>query len=144
MTHRLLAVLAAGVVPWSLVFAGEELTVVFAFGLVDPVPLYLTDVVTYTFVHTRGLPEFLFAWPVGTVLYAVALASAASGHLLGREDRRATAVLLVLVGLTQVSFAWGFTRRLGTVALPLGAFVSWTVVWWYDWPALRASLTVRR
>jgi uncharacterized protein (TIGR04206 family) len=141
--RRLAAVAALGVFPWSLVFAGDELTLVFAFGLVDPVPLYLTDVVTYTFVYTRGLPEFLFAWPVGVGLYLTALGSAVSGRLFGREDRRVTAVLLVLVGLTQASFAWGLSGRIGAFAVPTGTVLCWVVVWWFDWPALRASLTVR-
>lgn len=141
--RRFVAVLAAGVLPWSVVVAGSELTLVFSFGLVDPAPAHLTDVVSYTFLHTRGLPEFLFAWPAGVLLYAVALASAVSGAVFGREDRRVTAALLVLVGLTQVTFAWGFTRRAGTVAFPLGTVTCWTVVWWFDWPALRDSLAFR-
>ena len=141
---RLLAVTGVGVFPWTLVFAGTELTLVFSLGLVDPLPLYLTDVATYTFVYTRGLPEFLFAWPVGVLLYLLALGSALSGHLLGREDRRVTAVLLVIVGLTQVSFAWGFSRRAGTVAVPVGAILCWTVVWWFDWPTFRESLAFRQ
>lgn len=141
MNRRLAAIVAVGALPWSLVFAGEELTLVFAFGLVDPAPLYLTDVVTYTFVYTRGLPEFLFAWPVGTLLYALALGSALSGHLFGREDRRVTAVLLVLVGLTQVSFALGLSRRANTVAFPLALLLCVAVVWWFDWPAIKKSLT---
>jgi uncharacterized protein (TIGR04206 family) len=138
--RRLAAVAAIGLLPWSLVFAGSELTLVFAFGLVDPEPLYLTDVATYTFVYTGGLPEFLFAWPVGVALYLVALASAVSGVLFGREDRRVTAVLLVLVGATQASFAWGLSGRSHTLAVPLGTLLCLTVVWWFDWPHLRASL----
>ncbi|MEF8782417.1 MAG: TIGR04206 family protein [Haloarculaceae archaeon] len=141
MNHRLAAIVAVGALPWSLVFAGQELTLVFAFGLVDPAPLYLTDIVTYTFVYTRGLPEYLFAWPVGTLLYALALGSTLSGHLFGREDRRVTAVLLVLVGLTQVSFALGLSRRANSVAFPLGLLLCVAVVWWFDWPAFRESLT---
>ena len=140
MNARLGTVAAVGVLPWSLVFAGGELTLVFAFGLVDPAPLYVTDVLTYTFVYTGGLPEFLFAWPVGVLLYAVALAGALSGRLWGREDRRVTALLLVLVGLTQVSFAWGLFQRPGTVAVPVGTLLCLVAVWWFDWPALRDAL----
>lgn len=141
MNTRLAAIVAVGLVPWSLVFAGSELTLVFSFGLVDPVPLYVTDLLTYTFVYTRGLPEFLIAWPVGVVLYAVALASAVSGQVLGREDRRVTALLLVVVGLTQVSFAWGFSRRLDTLAVPVGALGCWAVVWWFDRETVRTVLS---
>jgi uncharacterized protein (TIGR04206 family) len=141
---RLLTIAAVGLFPWSVVLAGSELTLVFSFGLVDPVPLHVTDVVRYAFVYTRGLPEFLFAWPVGTALYLVALASALSGYVFDREDRRVTAVVLVLVAVTQVSFARGFSQQPGRVALPLGALLCVAVVWWFDWPALRESLTFRR
>jgi uncharacterized protein (TIGR04206 family) len=141
-TRRLVAIAALLVLPWSLIFAGDALTLVFPFGLVDPRTLHLTDVVSYTTVHTGGLPGYLFAWPVGSLLYLGALASAAAGVLLDREDRRVTAGLLVLAGFTQLSFAWGFTRRIDTVAVPLGTILAWTVVWWFDWPAVRAALSV--
>lgn len=143
-SRRLLAVVLAGFLPWSLVFAGSELTLVFSFGLVDPRPLYLTDIVSYTFVYTRGLPQYLFAWPLGTGLYLLAVGSALSGDVFDREDRRVTAVLLVLVGLTQLSFAWGFSRQGRTVAVPLGTVACWTVVWWFDWPTLRTTLRFGR
>ena len=139
MNTRVAAVVGAGLLPWSLVFAVGELTLVFSFGLVDPAPLYVTDVLTYTFVYTRGLPQFLVAWPVGVLLYAVALGSAVSGGLFEREDRRVTALLLVVVGFTQVSFAWGFSRRLGATALPVGALVCWAVVWWLDRETMRTA-----
>ena len=137
MNRRLAAILALGAVPWSLVLAGSELTVIFSFGLVDPQPFYFTDLYTYVTAYTRGLPQFLRAWPIGTGIYALAVASALSGVLFDREDRRVTALLLVLVGLTQLSFAWGFTRRSYTVALPVGTVVAWTIVWWFDWETLR-------
>ncbi len=137
---RVLAILAVGLLPWSLVFAGDELTFVFAFALVDPQPLYVTDVVTYVTVYTRGLPPFLQAWPVGAGIYALALLSALSGVVLGREDRRVTALLLVLVALTQASFAWGFSQRVGQVAFPLVTMLSLTVVWWFDWKTLADGL----
>jgi uncharacterized protein (TIGR04206 family) len=140
---RLGAILALAVLPWSLVFANGELTLVFTFGLVDPRPLYLTDLITFVTVRTGGLPQFLLSWPIGVGIYLLAVASAASGVLFGREDRRVTAALLVLVGLTQLSMAWGFSRRIGTVALPLGTLLSWAVVWWFDWPALRGAATFR-
>ena len=139
MNDRLAAIAVLGTLPWSFVVAGGELTLVFAFGLIDPVPLYVTDVLTYTFVYTRGLPEFLLAWPVGVLLYVLGLWSALSGGLLGREDRRVTALVLVFVGLTQASLAWGLSRRPGTVALPVGTLACWTVVWWFDRDTLREN-----
>ncbi|WP_225334637.1 TIGR04206 family protein [Halomicrobium urmianum] len=138
MTRRLAALAAVGLLPWSLVVSGGEATLVFAFGLVDPDPFSLTTLYHYVFAYTRGLPEYLLAWPVGVCLYLGALASAAVGHLTGREDHRITAGLLVLAGLTQLSFAWGFSRQPGRYAVPVGAVALFAVVWWYEWPALRA------
>jgi uncharacterized protein (TIGR04206 family) len=140
MNRRLAAIVALGLVPWSFVLAGDELTLVFAFGLVDPQPFHLTDTYTYVTAYTRGLPRFLRAWPAGAGVYLLALASAVSGVLFDVEDRRVTALLLVLVGLTQLTFAWGFTRRALTVAFPLGTVLSWTIVWWFDWDTLRTAI----
>jgi len=136
MNRRLAAIAGLAFLPWTLVFAGDELTFVFVFGLLDPRPFYFTDLVTYVTVYTRGLPDFLRAWPIGAGIYLLAVASAVSGVLFDREDRRLTALLLVVVGLTQLSFAWGFTRRPYTVAVPLGTVACWTVVWWFDWETL--------
>jgi uncharacterized protein (TIGR04206 family) len=144
MNRRLAAILALGFVPWSIVLAGSELTLVFSFGLVDPQPFFFTDLYTYVTVFTEGLPQFLRAWPIGTGIYALAVVSALSGVLFDREDRRVTALLLVLVGLTQLSFAWGFTRRALTVAFPVGTVLSWTIVWWFDWETLRALAPASR
>jgi uncharacterized protein (TIGR04206 family) len=144
MNRRLAAILALGVVPWSIVLAGSELTLVFSFGLVDPQPFFFTDLYTYVTVFTEGLPQFLRAWPIGTGIYALAVVSALSGVLFDREDRRVTALLLVLVGLTQLSFAWGFTRRALTVAFPVGTVLSWTIVWWFDWETLRSLAPASR
>jgi uncharacterized protein (TIGR04206 family) len=144
MNRRLAAILALGLVPWSLVFAGNELTLIFSFALVDPQPLYVTDLYTYVTAYTRGLPQFLRAWPIGTGIYALALASALSGVLFDREDRRVTALLLVLVGLTQLSFAWGFTRRTYTVAMPIATVFAWSIVWWFDWETLRSLAPASR
>jgi uncharacterized protein (TIGR04206 family) len=136
--RRLAALVVLGILPWSVVLAGELLTVVFAFGMANPEALRLTRIDQYVFVYTRGLPLFLLSWPIGVVLYLFAVGSAAFA-LLDREDPRVTASLLVLVGLTQVSFAWGFSRRIGYVAVPLAAVFTWTFVWWVYWPRVRAG-----
>jgi uncharacterized protein (TIGR04206 family) len=135
--RRLGALLLVGLLPWSVVLTPGALTVVFAFGLVTPDPLHVTDLYSYLFVHTRGLPQFLLAWPVGVLLYLGALASAVSGAVVDREDHRLTAGLLVLAGLTQVTLAIGMGRRLGTAAVPVGALGLWAVAWWFEWPAIR-------
>lgn len=141
--RRLLAILALSVVPWSFVTAGGDLTLVFPFGFVTFGPLVVEDVVSYVTVDTVGLPQFLLAWPVGVGIYLLAVASALSGVLFDREDRRVTALLLVLVALTQVQLSLGFSRRFGTVAVPVGSVLCLAVIWWFDWPTLRASLLRR-
>jgi len=138
--RRLLAILAVGVVPWTVVFVGGDATLVLSIGLLDPTTLTLTDVYAYTFVHTRGLPASLFAWPLGAALYLLALGSALLGTATGHEDRRVTAGLLVLVALTQLTVAWGLTTRLGTVAVPLGSVAALAVVALMEWPAIRGSV----
>jgi uncharacterized protein (TIGR04206 family) len=138
--RRLLAILALLVLPWSFVDAGGQVTLVFPFGFLNFGPLELEDIVSYVTVDTLGLPWFLLSWPIGVGIYLLAVASALSGLVFGREDRRVTALLLVVAGLTQVSMAQGFSRRLGTYAIPVGTVLCLAVVWWYDWPTLRDSL----
>ncbi len=140
MNRRLLALLVVPLVPWSVVIARGEVTLVFAFGLVDPVPLHFANLYDYLFVYTRVLPEFILAWPVGVVLYAAAVTGAVVGVALGREDHRVTGLLLVLAGLTQVSMALGFSRRAGYVALPVGTVLCLALAWWFEWPAVRETL----
>ena len=60
------------------------------------------------------------------------VASAVVGVVLDREDRRVTAGLLVLAGLTQLSLAYGFSRQPGRFAVPLGTVLCLAVVWWFD------------
>ena len=143
MNRRLAAIAGLAVLPWSLVFAGSELTLVFSFGLVDPRPFYFTDLYSYLTLFTAGLPRFLESWPIGVGLYVLALGSALSGVVFDREDRRVTAVLLILVGATQLSFAWGFSRRLAQFAIPVATIYAWAVVWWHDWDSL-TGLVERR
>jgi uncharacterized protein (TIGR04206 family) len=142
--RRVVAYAALFLLPWSLVFVDSQLTLVFPFGLVNFGPLYLVDVVSYATVNTDALPRFLLGWPIGVGLYVLALASAVSGLVFDREDRRVTALLIVVAGLTQVSLALGLSRWLGTTAVPVGAALCWAAVWWFDWPAVRTSLAFSR
>ena len=142
-THRRLLVYAAlFVVPWSVVNARGVVTLVFPFGLLNFGPLQVTDVVSYATVYTQRLPEFLLGWPVGVGLYLAGLASVLSGLLFGREDPRFTAGLFVFAGVTQITLVLGFSRRVGTTAVPVGAVLLWLAVWWFDWPAIRATLSI--
>lgn len=138
--RRLLLVLLVGLLPWTVVVTNGFWTLLHPLGLFNFSPtrgwsfVFLTD---YLFVRTRGLPEFILAWPTGVVVYVVALVSAALG-LVDHEDRRLTAGLLVLAGLTQLSVASGFGRRTGYVAVPVATIAMPLLVWWVYWPALRA------
>ncbi len=138
--RRLAAYLALGVLPWSVVLAGDYATLVWPFGLVDPARLTVTDPYSYLFVYTRGLPGYLFAWPLGVGLYLGALVSVLVGELTGYEDRRVTAGLLVLVALTHTTFTWGLTTRPGYVAVPLVSVAVLLVVWLVEWPAISGTL----
>ena len=51
---------------------------------------------------------------------------------------------VVLVGLTQVTVAWGFLRLGNYVVVPLGSLLAWTIAWWFYWPALRAIARFER
>jgi len=139
MNRRLAAILALAVVPWTVAVAGN-VTFVFPFALVDPNTGTVTTITDYYFVYTSALPPFLRAWGIGICLYLGAVASAVGGAVFDREDRRITAGLLVLAGLTQVSLAHGFSRQPGRFAIPLGTVLCLAVVWWFDWPAIRAAV----
>lgn len=135
--RRLLAVLVVGLLPWTVVAFGRQLTLVFSFGLVTLDPLHLTNLYDYLFVYTDGLPRRLQAWPAGVVLHVAALASALGG-LRGLEDPRLTAGLLAVAGFAHLQVSVGLYRQ-GLVVLPLGALCAWLVTWWYYWPLVRGS-----
>ena len=139
-SRRLAAYLVLGFLPWGVVFVGDATTLVFSVGLVDPAALTLTDPYSYVFRYTRGLPGYLFAWPLGVGLYLLALGSVIFGTVVGREDRRVTAGLVVLVALTQASFAWGLSSRPGYLVLPVGALAAGLLAWLVEWPAIRGNV----
>ncbi|MFB6160147.1 MAG: TIGR04206 family protein [Haloferacaceae archaeon] len=127
--RRLLAVLALAVLPWSVqTFRGGAVTFLFPWGLVTVPPLHVTTLADYLFVYTAGLPDYILAWPTSVLLYALALASASAG-LLDREDPRVTGGLLALVGVAQLSVAWGFSVQPARTAWPTGTLACWAVAW---------------
>ena len=139
--RRLVAVVLAGLVPWTVLFIGDELSVIFTFGVFNSNPPELTPISVFFFSDaTRGLPRFIESWGIGVALYLVGLASAIGG-VVWQENQRITAAALTFAGLSQLWVAGGFGRRLGYTALPVGTIVLLAVVWWHYWPAVRASLT---
>ena len=136
--RRLAVVALLGLLPWTILVIGSELTLVFPAGLVNTDPLQFVSIYDFFVRYTDGLPSFIVSWRTGVLLYLVALASALSG-VVWREDLRITALALVGAALSQVGVFLGFNRRLGSVALPVGTVVILTAVWWYYWPLLTAG-----
>ncbi|MFB6353528.1 MAG: TIGR04206 family protein [Halobacteriales archaeon] len=140
--RRLAVVAAVGAVPWVVVRTPDApASLVASFGLIAPATGRVTLVTTYLFELTRGLPASLLAWPVASLLYAVALGSAASGWSTGREDLRITGGLLVLVGASLLPLSLALGRPAGVVALPVGTAAGWLAAWWAYRHALRRIVT---
>ncbi len=128
-------------IPWSVqVFAVGDATFLFAWGLVNTNPPSVTTLFDFLFVYTRGLPAYILAWPLSTLFYAAALASAAVGWRTGREDPRVTAGLLVVAAVAQFRLAWGFSIQPGRIAWPVASVAFLAVAWWGYWPMLRQSV----
>lgn len=121
--RRLLVLVLPGVLPWSVV--------------TWPGGYYLTFAVGWTvrgFRGFRAIPSILAAggagapavapWLVGTLLYGLALASAALA-LVGREDRRLTTGLLVLSGASVALFAVRASGQRGILVVPVGLVTLW-------------------
>jgi uncharacterized protein (TIGR04206 family) len=140
--RRLIAVVVAGLVPWTVVLIGAELTLVFSFGLFNTNPPELLSVYSYFIRFTGALPQFIESWGSGVLLYVFALISAVVG-VVWREDVRLTALALAGAGLTQFPVFLGFNRRLNYVAVPVGSLVLLAVVWWYYLPAIRADTATK-
>jgi uncharacterized protein (TIGR04206 family) len=137
--RRLLLVALLGVLPWSVVQSPTVTTLFFPFGFLNlETQTHVVTIYDYLFVHTQGLYQFVYAWPLGVLLYLLALGSAALG-LVDREDRRVTAGLLALVGLTQLQFALGWGSLPGRLGIPVATITTLTLVWWVYWPDLKGA-----
>ncbi|MFB6220476.1 MAG: TIGR04206 family protein [Halolamina sp.] len=124
----LLLVLSLVLLPWSVLTYGNVgegfTTLLFAWGLVDPATGEVTWI--YGFLaHTRGLPNWILAWPVGVLCLAAAFASTAVGRARGRDGDAPTAALLALVGVAVFSVSWGFSAQPGRTGLPVGTVLAW-------------------
>ena len=125
-------------IPWLVVVSNGEVGLVFAWGLFNPDTWHVTTLDAYLFVHTRGLPDYLLAWPIAVVLLFGAITSAIAGRW-GREDPRLTGGLLVLVGLLILVTARGIGRPSSVIGLPVGTVAVWFVALWVYWPLITRS-----
>ncbi|WP_042662689.1 TIGR04206 family protein [Haloferax sp. ATB1] len=132
--RRLLLVFVLGLVPWSVqTFATGSPALLFPWGLASPATGSVTTITDFFLRFTMGLPDYILAWPVGVACYVVALASALSGVLFGREDVRLTAAGLILAGVTQLEVARGFSVQPGRTAWPVGTVLLWAVAGFLYW-----------
>jgi uncharacterized protein (TIGR04206 family) len=137
--RRLGVIAALAFVPWTVISIYGEWTLVFPFGFFNTNPPQLVDLYTMLFVAGGGLPRNPELLPLSVLFFAVAVASAAAG-LLGREDPRLTAGMLVLAGIAHLGVAYSVSHRIHYTPVPLGALLLFVVAWWYYWPSLRATL----
>ncbi|QIB77450.1 TIGR04206 family protein [Haloferax volcanii] len=131
---RLLLVFVLGLVPWSVqTFTTGSATLLFPWGLVGSATGSVTTITDFFLRFTMGLPDYILVWPVGVACYLVALGSALSGVLFGREDVRLTAAGLALAGVTQLEVARGFSVQPGRTAWPVGTVLLWAVAGFLYW-----------
>jgi uncharacterized protein (TIGR04206 family) len=128
------------VVPWVvLANRGSDLTFIMSWGLVNTSPWHALDLVGYLDA-TRGfgsLPWSLQVWPISFGFYCGAVASAAGGVVVDREDPRLTVGLLVLSAVGSLLVWQGLAGRGVSGTVPIGAVATAVVVWWFYWPTLR-------
>jgi len=126
---RLLAVVLAGVVPWTVYFYDGGAGGFAAYGLLSFTPsFHVTDLLTY--LDNAVVPGGWFsAWLTGLLLYALALLSLAFAFF-DLEDYRVTDGLLALAGLNELYFAVGFYANRDYLTLPLGALCLLAVAVW--------------
>jgi len=136
--RRLVALLALGVVPWTAVLVGSELTLFFPFGVLNTNPLELT-VLTEWFAGGGRLPRNPELLPLSYLFYLGALLGVLAG-VRGREPARLTAGLLVLAGLTHLGVSYSVLHRVAYVPVPVGALLALAAAWWFYWPDLRTIL----
>lgn len=134
---RLIALVALGAVPWTVVPGTGGLALVFPWGLASPDPSAVT--LLHEYLRAVGtLPRLLEGWPVSALAYALALASAMTGTLR-LEDRRVTGGLLVLAGASHLLVTVWLLRG-GRVGVPVGSVLLWSAAWWFHAGDLRSAV----
>lgn len=132
--RRLLVLVLVGLSPWIVVVFPTQIDLLFSWGWINTDPVNVVTMREYLFQRTLGfrtLPRHLQAWPVTTLLYALAVASAAGGCVLNSEDRRVTAGLVLFAALSLLHLTVGLARPDAT-PVPVGPVLMVAVVWWYD------------
>jgi uncharacterized protein (TIGR04206 family) len=137
-SRRLLVLLALGVVPWTVVFVGRELTLFFPFGVLNTNPLELTLLAEW-FAGGGRLPRNPELLPLSYLFYLGTLLSAFAG-IWDREPPRLTAGLLVLAGVTHLGVSYSVLHRIGYLPVPVAALLALALAWWFYWPDLRTVL----
>ena len=135
---RLLSVLTLAVVPWTVVFSGGIITLVFPWGMAGFDPFTVTWLHEYLSA-TKSLPRQLEAWPISAFLYALALASTIGGVVTGVEDRRVTGGLLVIAGISHLSVS-SWVLGTGRIGIPVGTVLSLALAWWFHAEDLRRAV----
>jgi uncharacterized protein (TIGR04206 family) len=120
------------VVPWIVLSSGD-LTFIMSWGLVNTNPWHAFWLPSYLDA-ARGfgsLPWSLQVWPISLGFYVGAVASAASGGVVDREDLRLTAGLLVLSAVGSLIVWQGLAGRGVSGTIPVGVLATAIVVWWF-------------
>jgi uncharacterized protein (TIGR04206 family) len=141
--RRLLALLAVAVVPWTVVFIGNEVTLLFPFGVFNSNPPQLMDLYTLLSFGWR-LPRNPELVPLSYTFYALALVSVAVGAVRDAEPERLTAGLLVLAGVTHVGVAYSVAYRLQWTPVPVGSLLLLAAAWWFYWDDLQTLVVSPR
>lgn len=136
--RRLLALLVLAVVPWTVVFVGDQVTLFFPFGVVNTDPLAFVDLPTW-FAGGGALPRNPELLPLSYLFHLGALLSALAG-LWGREPPRLTAGLLVLAAVAHLGVAYSVLHRIAYLPVPVGPVLALAAAWWFYWPDLRTVL----
>ena len=136
--RRLVALLALGIVPWTVVFVGDQVTLFLTFGVLNTDPVEFTFLLTW-FAGGGRLPRNPELLPLSYLFYLAALASAAAG-LWDREPPRLTAGLLVLAGVAHLGVSYSVLHRIAYLPVPAGALLALALAWWFYWPDLRTVL----
>ena len=136
--RRLAALLALGLVPWTVVFVGDQVTLFLTFGVFNTGPVEFTFLPTW-FAGGGRIPRNPELLPLSYLFYLGALLSATAG-LGAREPPRLTAGLLVLAGVTHLGVSYSVLHRIAYLPVPAGALLALALAWWFYWPDLRSVL----